>query len=346
MFINIIQILRAIAANGVLLSHLVIIEGKYGQGIQLLPNSFIHGSYGVDLFFVISGFIMTMIGQKKTWHDFIFSRITRIYPTYWFYTSIVLIVFLINPSIVNSAYQGQQPSLWRSYLLIPDTITPLLAVGWTLIHEMYFYIVFTAILAFNIKLKNALIVWGTVIIAMTIFNISQYSPISTLIFSPLTIEFILGAFVGLAVKNNKYSKVFLIPILSCGVIALVAGFMYCDSSMTLSRVLMIGLPCALVIYGCVIWEFTNEPVQNNWLTRLGDASYSTYLSHYLVLPAIGRVFNMIPIHNLFAELVFIVVCITCSNIIGLLSHRFIERPSTDLIANFKNKYSTFKFKMS
>ncbi len=140
MIIKNVQVLRALAANAVLLSHLFIVEQKYGHGFVALPAGVDLGRRGVDLFFVISGFIMAMIAQQSTqWHGFLLDRITRIVPPYWFYTTLVLIVALIAPGIVNSSYQ-HPPSAWLSYLLIPQDVPPLLAVGWTLIHEMYLVI--------------------------------------------------------------------------------------------------------------------------------------------------------------------------------------------------------------
>ena len=87
-----IQVARALAANCVLLSHLLIIEKKYGHGIILLPDSVSWGASGVDLFFVVSGFIMAMIAAREEARTFVMSRLTRIYPTYWFYSLAVMCV--------------------------------------------------------------------------------------------------------------------------------------------------------------------------------------------------------------------------------------------------------------
>lgn len=141
-----IQVARAIAANLVLLSHLRAIETKYGRGFVVLPDWAQWGACGVDLFFVVSGFIMATIAAREACRTFIVSRLTRIFPPYWFYSGLVLVVSLAAPSMVNSSF-GHPPSLWRSFLLIPDTTFPLLAVGWTLTHELYFYAGFAVFLA-------------------------------------------------------------------------------------------------------------------------------------------------------------------------------------------------------
>jgi exopolysaccharide production protein ExoZ len=119
-----------------MVSHLLIAESKYSR-TPILPDEARFGAFGVDLFFVISGFIMVTIARDGAWAPFLAGRAKRILPPYWFYTTLVLLVSLYAPGAVNSSF-AHPPSLWRSYLLIPDTVDPLLAVGWMLIHEMYF----------------------------------------------------------------------------------------------------------------------------------------------------------------------------------------------------------------
>ena len=125
MVIKNIQALRAIAANGVLVSHLFIVEQKYSHGGEVLSAHAHLGAFGVDLFFVISGFIMATIARNASWHKFLFDRAMRILPPYWFYTTLILIVSFYVPAYVNSSFE-HPPSISRSYLLIPDRVGPLL----------------------------------------------------------------------------------------------------------------------------------------------------------------------------------------------------------------------------
>src|ERR1700732_4340936 len=134
-----IQMFRAIAANAVVLSHLVGIEGKYGKGYVILPEWIGQaGPAGVHFFFVISGCVMVFASRGVKWQDFILSRLTRIYPIYWFYTStFVLAIFLASHYV--SVPLPPPSSILKSYLLWPDSAAPLLTVGWSLVFEMYFY---------------------------------------------------------------------------------------------------------------------------------------------------------------------------------------------------------------
>ena len=122
-----------------MLFHLLTIEEKYGGSETILSSLFQFGMFGVDLFFVISGFIMISVtrGKFQCYKEvlkFFYHRVVRIYPTYWVYSFLVLGVFLIKPSWVNSSQgnQGNQVDVLASFLLLPSQISPLVMVGWTL----------------------------------------------------------------------------------------------------------------------------------------------------------------------------------------------------------------------
>lgn len=341
-----IQILRALAANAVVLSHLFVIEQKYGHGFDLLPAWIHFGSSGVDLFFIISGFIMASLTRETSWKDFITARVTRIYPPYWFYTTIVLILWLVAPGMVNNSYD-HAPSMWRSYLLFPDTTNPLLAVGWTLVHEMYFYIVFTIILFARVRLMPALAAWSATVIIFSFLlpNINRETqPVLYVLFNPLTMEFIAGAVIGLAIKSGISKHGWW----ALGVGAGLFLFNCIASNETASlidvadwhHIFAFGPPFALIVYGAAACEKRGwQPPQS--IVALGNASYSTYLSHVLVLSAIGHVFVVQPLHNFPVEVVFVIAGIAVVNIWALISFRLIEKPSLLLT---RHVIERFRFK--
>jgi exopolysaccharide production protein ExoZ len=335
-----VQALRAIAANGVVLSHLAIVEQKYSHAGPLLPDDARFGAFGVDLFFVISGFIMmTIVTPDVSWRKFIVDRAWRILPPYWFYTTLVLFVSLYAPTAVNSSF-AHPPSLLRSYLLIPDTVDPLLAVGWTLIHETYFYLCFALMLFLAARrgfaLSFLLLTWMLAVLcfgaALHVLGIRD--PVAAVAAHPLTLEFISGAAIGILIRR-KFAKL-AVPALVAGIIvfAFVLSFrgtaLALISDRTWMRPILIGLPCALIVYGLVAMEIRGALAAPEWLVTLGDASYSTYLSHVLVLSALGRLFAMTPNHNAWTEAAFVVACIMAANAFGLVSRRLIEhRPGKD-----------------
>jgi peptidoglycan/LPS O-acetylase OafA/YrhL len=334
MVIKNIQALRAIAANGVLISHLFIVEQKYSHGGAVLSANAHLGAFGVDLFFVISGFIMATIAQNASWQKFLFDRAMRILPPYWFYTTLVLIVSFYVPAYVNSSFE-HPPSIWRSYLLIPESVGPLLAVGWTLMHEMYFYFCFALIIcwtgAFRLKITSLLLLWAVAVIFLNaVVQLTEISdPVVAVMTHPLTLEFIFGVAAGIVIQRN--GAAFAVSTFVGGIIIFMLILSMSDDALGLidgrnwKRVILVGAPCALIVYGLVGIEIKSKQTAPYWLVALGDASYSTYLSHVLVLSAIGRMFALMPNHNVFFEMVFLIICVAAANVVGLLSCSLIER---------------------
>ncbi len=334
MVIRNIQALRALAANGVLLSHLFVVEQKYSHSGPVLPAGAHLGAFGVDLFFVISGFIMVMIARDASWLLFLSNRARRILPPYWFYTTLVLAVSLYAPAVVNSSF-GRPPSLWRSYLLVPDGVPPLLAVGWTLIHEMYFYLCFALMLflirSCRLTLPFLLLMWTLAVAGLdAILRLNDVeNPLAAVVAHPLTLEFIFGTVAGILIQWKIAS--FAAPALAAGAAALVIGLWFPGTATDLvadrnwMRPILIGAPCALIVYGAVAMEVRGEAAAPRWLVALGDASYSTYLSHVLVLSALGRLFATMPDHNAGLEVAFVIIAVAAANAVGLLSSRLIER---------------------
>jgi len=334
MVIKNIQALRAIAANGVVISHLFIAEQKYSHGGAVLSAGAHSGAFGVDLFFVISGFIMATIAQNASWQKFLFDRAMRILPPYWFYTTLVLIVSFYAPAYVNGSFE-HPPSIWRSYLLVPDSIGPLLAVGWTLMHEMYFYLCFALVIfltgAFRFKIMSLLLIWTVAVIclnaAVQLTEISD--PVVAVITHPLTLEFIFGVAAGIAIQRN--CTAFAVSTVVGGITIFMLVLSMSDGALGLiddrnwKRVMLVGAPCALIVYGLVGIEIKNKQTAPYWLVALGDESYSTYLSHVLVLSAIGRMFALMPNHDVFFETAFLIICGAAANVVGLLSCSLIER---------------------
>jgi peptidoglycan/LPS O-acetylase OafA/YrhL len=329
-----IQALRAIAANAVLVSHLFMVEQKYSHGGAVLSANAHLGAFGVDLFFVISGFIMATIVRNASWNKFLFDRAVRILPPYWFYTTLILIVSFYVPAYVNSSFE-HPPSIWRSYLLIPDSVGPLLAVGWTLMHELYFYFCFALIIflagAFRFKMKSLLLIWMVAVICLNgVVQLAEIGdPVVAVMTHPLTLEFIFGAAAGILIQRN--CTAFAAWTFVGGIIILMVALSLSDDALGLvdgrnwKRATAVGAPCALIVYGLVGAEIRNKQTAPYWLVALGNASYSTYLSHVLVLSAVGRMFALMPNHNVYFETAFVIICIIAANVVGLLSCSLIER---------------------
>jgi peptidoglycan/LPS O-acetylase OafA/YrhL len=205
----VLQVWRALAAFIVMAGHAnneaLMIAKKTGE---FYPLSRYPSGVGVDIFFVISGFVIVyasrhLIGKAGSWKPFILRRLIRIVPLYWFYTSLMLCIAFILPQVFDTA----QPELWhlvKSYFFYPhirpfgDAIRPYLALGWSLNYEMYFYIVF-AILMFLPKnrLALALSAFLVVTVMLGLFVPESWVAINFW-FDPYVLEFLCGALIAFA----------------------------------------------------------------------------------------------------------------------------------------------------
>jgi peptidoglycan/LPS O-acetylase OafA/YrhL len=331
-----IQAMRAFAVMLVVFSHLVHIERKYGHHETFLSNYLLYGVSGVDLFFVISGFVMVTVSWKTQDQSllyplqFLYNRITRIYPVYWFYSAIVLAVYYYRPEMVNSS-QGNQVLIVESFLLWPQKLAPLLAVAWTLTHEMYFYLMFTLMLwGGRGHLQRYLFFWMIAVIIGNLVLPSSTSPLIKIIFHPLTLEFIAGCIVAHVVLRGYtgYGRLYLF---GGGILLLFStagcyayfGSVFPDGWY---RVLFFGAPCSLMVYGAVASEFKGRLYFPPWLNAIGDASYSIYLSHVLVLSVLGRVWYQFGQEGLYDNYLVFAFMILLVIVYGYLSFRYIEKP--------------------
>lgn len=326
-------------------------EKKWGSENTILPGLMNLGASGVDLFFIISGFVMVivtrgMFQQKGTVATFMYNRISRIYPLYWFYSLILLCAFLVKPELINPT-MGNQVNIVESFLLLPQNIFPLLMVGWPLVNEIYFYIVFAFLLMTPEKhLMKLLFLWGVfVILGFTMLNhtnLLMKSAYLIIIFHPLTLEFVSGCIIALLIGRGtvKLGSVFF----AAGVFFLfITGLIYYYNPSLLIydiwiRIFLFGFPYSLMVYGAVAIEKKREKNISaesgnsmvsyiyKFLKKIGDQSYSIYLSHTLVINGIGWIWAYPMIMQKNNHMLWIVIMLVSSFITGYISFKFLETP--------------------
>ncbi len=330
-----VQALRGVAILAVMLSHLAVYELRFGHGVLKIGQWFHAGNAGVDLFFVISGFVMVITAAGKYSGpagagDFLWRRATRIYPLYWFYSLLVLPMYLRHPEMVNSSQAGVPLSLWKSFLLLPQQSDPLVAQGWTLVHEMYFYVVFALLLQLPRRLLGmALIAWAAIVTAGHL-SLHHQTPTLALIVNPLTLEFILGCFVGLAIRqgiNRAGPACLIVGAVGFGI----AASLGVASDSPWARLLGYGIPSTLILYGAAASEARHALCLPQPLAFVGDISYSMYLSHGLVLAAAARIWWRFAPAGIASNLLGCLTLAVTTILVGYLSYRFIERVLQSLV---------------
>ncbi len=327
-----IQVLRSVAVLLVLLSHLLKVEEKYSL-TQVIPDIFSSGISGVDIFFVISGYIMVSVTRNKFQSSkhilhFLYQRFTRIYPLFWIYATLVLLVSFLNPEWVN---HGASIDMFSSYLLLPQDGIPLLAVSWTLTHELYFYLVFSVLLFFPERFLSAgLLLWG-----VGVAGLSFIMPVDTaaqkLMLNPLTYEFIGGAMIALVCSRMKplplYTDRRFMMIALTGFVFMTLGYQCCANLIISScwwRLCVLGIPAMLIVY-CFVQSEKSGVVFPQFLVAMGDASYSIYLSHVLILSALGRVLLPLSSDSLIVHIMMSTLLVMGSIFFGLASYHWVEK---------------------
>jgi peptidoglycan/LPS O-acetylase OafA/YrhL len=300
-----VQALRAAAALLVVGAHLGDpkgFEAKIFGSNNLLGWLTEIGPTGVDLFFVVSGFIMTVTTQRlasgvQPAGAFLLRRITRIYPCYVLLTGAIFAVYLWRPELVNSS-AAVRPDPLASFLLLPQEGLPLLLVGWTLVYEMFFYLIFAgSLLLKRSRLPLLVGAWVAVLVALQPVSAATSNAYIGLALSPLNIEFVLGIGLAMLVLAGRIWAPRAAVI--AGVMLLVAGTVVSGSTVVDGitggwlRVALVGIPMTLVLYGAVGGELRHRWVPPRFLVQVGDASYSLYLVHVPVLSVVGIGLGMV-----------------------------------------------------
>jgi peptidoglycan/LPS O-acetylase OafA/YrhL len=336
-----IQALRFVAAFLVLLDH-----STHFVAERLVPDYPVwdNGAAGVDIFFVISGFVMVMssrglIGTPNAGSIFFIRRIARIVPIYWMATTFKLLVILIVPAIVVRA--GLDLShVFSSYLFLParspdGRIAPLLGVGWTLNFEMFFYSVFAIALAARIspyRLVGALFL-GLAVLAL--FRNPDW-PAVAFWADAIVLEFVAGMLLAKAYQAGV--KLTTGPSIALLVVGFFWLFQYPSgdalssslSAPTWGRVLAWGIPAVAIVTAVVYLEPLLRGRIPGSLLLLGEASYALYLFHTLLSPVAPQVLAR---YGLPIPILSVTLSILIALISAVIIYRWVERPASLWLRN-------------
>lgn len=295
-----IQVLRAIAAIGVLTLHTATEKTTFLGGEAAPFKNLLLGAAGVDLFFVISGFVMvyssqSLFGRRDGPQRFFLRRLARIAPLYWAVTiAIILYIYAAHGAVLWAIYSPA--SLAASFLFWPwprldGLVFPVHLLGWTLNYEMFFYAVF----AFAILLPRRIAVATVCVAFAALVMIGRYHALPVpLSFwaNSIILEFCYGMLIALAYREGFR----LPPAAAWGLgISAVIGYAAAATPESEWRVLFWGLPGAALVAACALSSRTWHPgPAGRFFGLLGDASYSLYLVHPLTFPlvrwTVGRLF--------------------------------------------------------
>ena len=319
-----LQVLRVMAAVLVLITH----SGFYAS--ERLDRTFKYwetGAAGVDLFFVISGFVMVyssvnLNGDRRGWSVFSQRRIIRIVPMYWLATTLKLVVMVLAGEFVLHA-RFSLLNTGLSYLFLPTrnsdgNFFPLLGVGWTLNFEMLFYLLFAVALFLRVSVFKFVGAVLFLLAAGALFRRSNW-PAVQFYLSPIVLDFFFGMLIAKACLRGKY-----LPR-GTAVLSVFAGLLLLlVFPVTIRHTSLAGLAAAMIIGGVVGLEAWLTWIPG-WLIYLADASYVIYLFHPLVAPAAPMVLSKL---NMPYPLLSIALSICFALLAGCFIHKLVEKPVT------------------
>jgi peptidoglycan/LPS O-acetylase OafA/YrhL len=341
-----VQIARGLAALLVVIGHsltyTMVYSGRYG----LTKPSFISIPWGigVDIFFIISGFIMVFSSEslfrtKGAWMVFLFKRFWRVVPLYWTIITIYLVRNLLSGREVPSL-----EGAIASYLFIPydslnnKIIRPFYEIGWTLNYEVFFYLIFAVFLYFKKKIACL----SVFIVFLTFFLFGKFSPVKWPFFlfysQPIIFEFCLGGLLGLFYKKNfflSYINFFLIQFIFLFFVLsndFFFPFLFIDSATpnNFLRLLFWGVPACFYIFSMIYMPNIFDSPTKRLLRFLGDISYSLYLSHPLVMGLLSSLCFKPACYLSIPFSFFALFLVISSLVFASLLFKYVEKPFLDL----------------
>ena len=340
-----LQYVRAVAALLVVYFHSVLQLQRLDS--DAVFSGLLFGEKGVDLFFVLSGFVMwlTTADRQVGPLDFYRRRIERIVPVYWLFTLAAAGIALVLPSYLKSTL-FDLPHLMASLFFIPWTnaadptgvlIAPVVIPGWTLNYEMYFYLIFGALLVLP---KNARIPALGLLFAglYWLFNSGPVEGVAARFYgNPIIFEFLGGVVLAWLYLGKRLlpagAAIPLVPLAFAGLVIL--DLVHLD----LPRLVSAGIPSLLLVYALVSIDFSKVR-EFRILHLIGDASYSLYLSHVFTLVAVRVVYGFLPFAWMKHELIFIFSCLIGSVIVSFIVYRCFEAPVAGMFKETRKSQKT------
>lgn len=338
--------MRAVAAALVVWAH--------GIDISLLPNNGTpvlgygnlenFGAIGVDLFFVLSGYIITTSSDRtdRNGLQFALDRFIRIAPIFYILSLPWIVRAMMAP---GHSWLPFIPTFFFWPVADDRFIEPFLSVGWTLSFEVLFYFAMTAAIA----LRS----WGSrpavLVIAFFIAAMSARSLFDTAVLdfvgNPIILEFLFGIGISMLLRRTGPNRRLAIIVSALVVVALgcqlVFGFgdiseaqLIQNGDLSLQRAIIWGLPAAGIVYATLLFgnPLSQGPMKR-CLAFLGDASYSIYLVHLLVM----AVFKVLQSKGFISGDPLIILSILGSLVAGSLSYVFIEKPVIDFLKRLRRE---------
>lgn len=331
-----IQALRALAAALVVVVHL-------GRALQLKagidPTSVtFNGGVGVDVFFVISGFIMVRTTPPPfSSRTFLLRRLVRVAPLYWLLTFVYGMALLAAPGL--SAFNHfKLDNFLLAFLFMPShdsqgTVLPPLEQGWTLVYEAFFYVCFAlaSAAAYGRRVAALAGAFGLLVAAGAVSPLASSVLVDTYT-NPIILEFAAGCLIAKLYDpaRPQTGAPWAFALIALSILCVAAGALLPWGAVP--RVLQWGVPAAAAVWAFLQLEHVVAFGRLRVLRALGDSSYAVYLTHVFTLSVLALAFKIEWLRGdaaLAIAPVFLVACLVA----GWICHLLIERRLTNAARN-------------
>jgi peptidoglycan/LPS O-acetylase OafA/YrhL len=337
-----IQILRGVAALAIVVLHALHDAGQ----ITARAGGVFHAPVlplgaGVDLFFVISGFVMVvaskrLFAQPGSGRLFLGRRVARIVPIYWVVTTAFLVILLARPGVLNSEAPSLAEAI-KSYLFIPylkeadGLMQPIYKLGWTLNYEMFFYLAFAvAVMLPAFRAVAALSAFMIGLVLLGLWLDPAPGPLSFWT-QAIILEFVAGMWIGLAwLRGLRIGVGAAASLVLAGLAILLLTDPDAVDFAGVQRLWRWGLPAALIVAAAALLpmpRLDGSPAAAA-LSRVGDASYALYLCHPFALRGLAVIWERAGLGQTLGPWAYVVAATLLATLASFVIYALFEKPVT------------------
>jgi exopolysaccharide production protein ExoZ len=334
-----VQILRGFAALSIAALHAehdaVALAAGTGQ-VWVSPFNLPWGA-GVDVFFVISGFIMVhasmdLFQREGARGAFLARRVARIVPLYWAVTTLYLALAVLTRGLLNSELLAPWPVL-ASYLFIPverqdGVVQPLYSLGWTLNYEMFFYTLFALAIVLPYRRAIATLA-GTILALVALGSVSRLPEPFAFWTSPILLEFVFGLALGhLRAEGVTIGRPIQLALALAGLALLALDLT--KGGIEMPRPLAWGVPAAFLVAAASLGRdgLSRRSATTRFGVALGDASYALYLLHPFAIRGMRSLLVATGLASSLGAAGFFVLALAGAVLASVVVHRTFELAAT------------------
>jgi len=353
--------LRFIAASFVIVCHIELTKRYYGVDNFRNETKFL-GELGVDLFFVLSGFLITFLLLKEkerflkiNYKSFYIRRILRIWPLYYIIVMLSLFVLpnfeIFNMPISESKLDSTSDLVYVLVffvLMLPNVLflvkpIPFAAQTWSIGTEEQFYLIWPLVIS---KTKNYKTVFVSVVLLywllyfifkLSFFDNFRFIEILRNFYSLFKIDVLtIGSLAAILLYEKN---TILVKIINSGVFIislLLLSYFYLNGNLFVERVVYSVL-FALLILNFVALKSLSNVLEFKWINYLGKISYGIYMYHLILIVV---VMNVLIKFNCLNDILLYTISFLLTILVSAFSYEYIEKPFLKL----KLKYSYFEIK--